>query len=193
VVRAEYHIAVAGSRYLLVAMVGAILVACGGAAAPPRITDGSVPVASRVTVLDAPTLARDAIDPGGLLALLDDAGFVAATERVGADRPGGLDRVVVRAVAFGSPDGADAYLGWLRSHVADVIGPAETLASLRPGGGDVVPLFRHEPGDCCPKATVAYLAGWRDGSVAVTLEMAGRNVDADVFAATADDVEIGEV
>jgi hypothetical protein len=169
-----------------------VVVACGPEARPPRIAATTLPIESRATVLDAPALARDAVDREGLLALLDEVGFVAASERTGSDRPGGLDRVVVRAVSFASPEGADAYVGWLRAHAGDVIGAAEpsTPFPLR-GQAAAVPLFRHDPGDCCPKATVAYLAAWRDGSTAVTLEMAGRDVDVDVFASTAGALEIG--
>jgi hypothetical protein len=192
-VRAEYHIPVPGSRELWLATIALLVVACGPEAEPPRIAGATLPIDSRATVLDAPALARDALDREGLLALLDEVGFVAASERTGSDRPAGLDRVVVRAVSFASPEGADAYVGWLRAHAGDVIGAADTLAPFPlPGQDEEVPLFRHDPGDCCPKATVAYLAAWRDGSTAVTLEMAGRDVDVDVFVATAGALEVGE-
>jgi hypothetical protein len=72
-----------------------------------------------------------------------------------------------------------------------VIGAAEVVGTIEPAGNDgAVEVFRHEPGDCCPKATVNYFAAWRDGDVVVTLELAGPTVELDDVAAAADRVEL---
>jgi hypothetical protein len=78
-------------------------------------------------------------------------------------------------LAFGSPEGADSYLGWLRDHVDEVIGTAELLDPPALPGGSLLALS--EPGDCCPKATDVYLIAWRKGSSVLSLEVGGEAVD----------------
>lgn len=127
--------------------------------------------------MTAEDLASDAVDRDQLLSLLDDAGFGAANELVGADRAAGIHQAAVRAIAFGDDEGAGAYLMWLGGHADDVLGDAEPVGSIDPRGADAaIEMFRHVPGDCCPKATVTYLTAWRDGDVVITLQLAGPTV-----------------
>jgi hypothetical protein len=165
-----------------------LTVACGTSPAtptgPPTPPDPLPTVPTEVRTLDADDVARDAIDGPGLLQLLEQERFEGAAERTGSDRPGGIHRLAVRVLVFGEPDGAERYLTWLRSHVADVIGDAERLSDLELRVG-TVPLFRHTPGDCCPKATVAYLTAWRQDATVTSLEMAGPAVDPDLVARAA--------
>jgi hypothetical protein len=164
-----------------------LTVACGPPATPagpPTPPDPIPTVPTEVRPLDVDDVARDAIDGPGLLRMLEQAGFESAVERTGSDRPGGIHRVAVRVLLFDGPDGAERYLAWLRSHVADVIGDAERLSDLELRVG-TVPLFRHTPGDCCPKATVAYLTAWRQDATVTSLEMAGPAVDPDLVARAA--------
>lgn len=169
-----------------------VLTMCGDAASiPPRIPADAVPVATtRAHHIDASRVAGDAVDPERLRDLLEDAGFQGGTERVGSDRPHGLDRVAVRALAFDGADGAERYLGWVRAHVDEILGAAESTELLRVDGVGDVPVFRHIPGDCCPKASVAYLAAWRDGPIVITLEMAGPAVTPTVLDDAADAVRL---
>ena len=171
-----------------------VVAACARPASPPTIPADAVPsVPTRIRTIDAATLANDAIDREGFLALLDEAGFVAATERSGTDRPHGLDRVIVRALAFDSAEGASTALAWFRAHASDILGSAEQVSEIQVDGvGEAVPVFRHTPSDCCPKATVAYLAAWREDTTVITLEMAGAAVAPEDVAAAASSVRIVE-
>lgn len=183
-----------GSRQVTIAaaLVGAFLVACGGPPPPPRVDPASVPAAtSRSEAVTAEDLAADAIDRDAVIALLGDAGFEAGTELAGADRTAGIHRAVVRALTFAGEDGADAYLAWLGGHVGEVIGEAEPVGEVTvPGAERTIAVFHHDPGDCCPKATPAYLTAWRDGTVVVTVELAGPAVVASDLAAAAERVRL---
>ena len=119
--------------------------------------------------------------------MLDDSGFEGATELVGADRAAGVHRAAVRAVAFTDAEGADRYLRWMQEHAGEVIGDARAVGSVDVASADaVIGIFRHEPGDCCPKATVEYLTAWREDDVVVVLQLAGPTIDIDdVFTAAA--------
>lgn len=165
---------------------------CGHAAdIPPRIPADAVPAATtRAQHIDVSQVAGDAVDPEALRDLLEDAGFQGGTERAGSDRPRGLERVTVRALSFDGADGAERYLGWVRGHVDEILGASESTEPLRVNGVGSVPVFRHIPGDCCPKASVAYLAAWRDGPIVITLEMAGPAVTPTVLDDAADAVRL---
>ena len=167
------------------------LVGCAAPVSAPTIAAGPIASADASRDLTAEDLAADAVDRPALLSLLEDAGFAAGRELAGADRASGIYRAAARTLAFEDEDGADTYLTWLGDHVGEVIGAAEVVGTIEPAGNDgAVEVFRHEPGDCCPKATVNYFAAWRDGAVVVTLELAGPRVELDDVAVAADRVEL---
>jgi hypothetical protein len=173
-----------------------LLVGCAASvpappASAPTIAAGPIASADASRDLTAQDLAADAVDRAALLSLLQDAGFAAGSELAGADRASGVYRAAARAIAFEDEDGAGTYLAWLGEHAADVIGAAEVVGTIEPPGNDgPVEVFRHEPGDCCPKATVNYFTAWRDGDVVVTLELAGPAVELRDVAAAAGRVEL---
>jgi hypothetical protein len=167
------------------------LAACARSDPVPTVASGPLPAASARPVTED-LLANDAVDRDDLLSLLDDAGFEGATELVGADRAAGIHQASVRAVAFADGDGADRYLGWLDEHVDEVIGVASPVGEVAlPGADASIEVFRHEPGDCCPKATVSYLTAWREGDVVVVLQLAGPSVEPSDVSAAAERVELG--
>jgi len=163
-----------------------LLGACGDTDPAPTIAAGPLPTAT-ARPLNADLLANDALDRNAFLTLLDDGGFEGATELVGADRAAGIHQASVRAVAFAGVEGADRYLRWLGEHAAEIIGDAQAVGTADVAGADAkIEIFRHEPGNCCPKATLAYLTAWRDGDVVVVLQLAGPTIEvADVAAAAA--------
>ena len=179
--------ATVGRRIAVLALVAGLLAACGSdptAPAPPQ-TDQTTAVgdvepipqaalpgrpASPVT-LDAGTLASDAVNVSGLQTLLDDAGFVAGTQRQFSRTQGGRRRIVARVLRFQTPEGAERYLAWLETNVADVIGKARPNDRLSaPAGGTV---FEHRPNPCCHSETRVFLAAWNRGSSVVTLQIDG--------------------
>jgi hypothetical protein len=168
-----------------------LLVACGGdAVSAPTIAAGPLP-AGVARPLTADDLANDAVDRSQLLSLLEDAGFGSANEVVGADRAAGIHQAAARVVAFDDDDGAESYLTWLGDHAGEVIGEAEVVGEIHPPGADrTIGVFRHEPGDCCPKATVAYLTAWRDDALVITLQLAGPSVRPGDVADAADRIEL---
>jgi hypothetical protein len=169
-----------------------VLVGCAAPVSAPTIAAGPIASAEASRDLTAEDLAADAVDRPALLSLLEDAGFAAGRELAGADRSSGIYRAAARAIAFEEEDGAETYLAWLGDHAGEVIGAAEVVGTIEPASNDgSVEVFRHEPGDCCPKATVNYFAAWRDGDVVVTLELAGPTVELDDVALAADRVELG--
>lgn len=176
-----------GRRIAAFALVAGLLVACGSdptVPVPPPPDEGSQvagvePIsqaalpgraASPVT-LDAGTLALDAVDVTGLETLLQDAGFVAGTQRQFSRTQGGRRRIVARVLTFETPEGAERYLTWLRANVADVIGKAKPNEELEaPAGGSV---FEHEPNPCCHSETRVFLAMWGRGRNVVTMVLDG--------------------
>ena len=161
---------------VVLALVGTT--ACGAEPTPPP----SIPT-DAVTALDAaPTrtltveeVADDALDPSDLAEILSDAGYRSGAERAFTGR---LDvrSVTVRVLAFGSPSGVETYLGWLRDHMRDVIGPIDVSTTITVQGSEV-PVYGHLPGGCCPKDAPVYLTGWSAGSNAITVLAIGPGVD----------------
>ena len=169
------------------------LVGCAAPVSAPTIGAGPIASADASRDLTAEDLAADAVDRAALLSLLEDAGFAAGRELAGADRASGIYRAAARAIAFEDEEGAGTYLAWLGDHAGEVIGAAEVVGTIGPVGNDgAVEVFRHEPGDCCPKATVNYFTAWRDGDVVLTLELAGPAVALHDVAAAADRVELAQ-
>jgi hypothetical protein len=129
--------------------------------------------------LDAGSVAVDAVDVAGLEALLDEAGFVGGTQRQFSRVRGGRRRILARVLSFETPDGAAAYVAWLRDHGDEVIGGAAPNADLRVPSHGVV--LVHEPNPCCHNETRMFLAMWHQGSTVVTIQIAGEGArEADV-------------
>jgi hypothetical protein len=121
--------------------------------------------------LDAATLAADALDPASLDVVLTGAGFETGIERRFTARWRPVTEVVARALRFASPDGATAYLTWLRTHGADVLG-SQAEASDPPSLSDAI-AFTHAPCTSCAKDTIQYFAAWTHGRYALTLLVGG--------------------
>jgi len=174
-------------RILAIALVAGMLVACGSdpTVPVPAPTGEGTSVASvdpippaalpghaaAPVALDAGTLALDAVDASGLQTLLQDAGFVAGTQRQFSRTGAGRRRIVARVLTFETPQGAERYLMWLRGNVADVIGKAQPNDALGAPAGGIV--FEHAPNPCCHSETRAFLAMWSRGRHVVTLVVDG--------------------
>lgn len=158
----------------LTLLTGLVASACGAEPVvlepiPATALPGS---AAEPVELDAATLAVDAIDLAELESLLEDAGFVAGTQRLFSRSHGGRRRILARVLTFETPGGSERYLEWLRSHADEVIGDAATTADVEiPAGGTV---FEHEPDPCCHNETPIFLAVWSRGSTVFTLEVGGQ-------------------
>ena len=129
--------------------------------------------------LDAPSIASDAVDVAALEGLLDRAGFVGGTQRQFSRVRNGRRRILARVLMFETPEGASAYVAWLRDHGDEVIGKAAPTADLRAPNHGVV--LVHEPNPCCHNETRIFLAMWHEGSMVVTIQIAGEGArEADV-------------
>lgn len=128
-----------------------------------------------MAAVDAAMLTRDALDPEQLDRLLDDAGFVLGRERTFSGPGARFSLAVTRILIFSSPDGAAAYVAWLRDHPDELIGVARRLQPLDLPGDPF--LFVHTPGGCCPKDVPIYVSSWRRGSTVVFLRASGRRAD----------------
>jgi hypothetical protein len=126
--------------------------------------------------LDAGSVAMDAVDVAGLEALLGEAGFVGGTQRQFSRVRGGRRRILARVLSFETPEGAAAYVAWLRDHADEVIGDAAPNADLDAPGGGIV--FVHQPDPCCHNETRYFLAMWNVGSKVMTIEIAGEGARA---------------
>ncbi len=169
-------------RWRVVALVGAVVLAMmaalAGCSGPSPLASPGVPVVviegatSTTRPLDVDAVAAGAASADVLAEALRDAGFLGGTERTdtGAGRP--FSRVVAQALAFETPDGALAFVTWIRDNGGSelIAGGAVTL----PGVPDEVVSFRHEPDACCPREAPVYLAAWSTGEVVVVVEMLGR-------------------
>ena len=169
----------------LALILGCISAACsnGSATVPPA---SIAPVVSDLPILpsdalpgyvvhasglDAATLAADALDPASLGVVLTGAGFETGIERRFTARWKPVTEVVARALRFASADGATAYLTWLRTHGADVLG-SQAQASDPPSLTDAI-AFTHAPCTSCAKDTIQYFAAWTHGRYALTLLVGG--------------------
>jgi hypothetical protein len=126
--------------------------------------------------LDAGSVAMDAVDVGGLEALLGEAGFVGGTQRQFSRVRGGKRLILARVLSFESPGGAAAYVAWLRDHADEVIGDSAPNADLDVPRGGIV--FVHQPDPCCHNETRYFLAMWNVGSMVVTTQIAGEGARA---------------
>jgi hypothetical protein len=135
---------------------------------PPTALPGN---SADPTDLDASSIASDAVDVAALEALLDQAGFVAGTQRQFSRVHGGRRRILARVLAFQTQEGASKYVAWLRDHGGEVIGKATPSADLRVPRHGVV--LVHEPNPCCHNETRVFLAMWHEGATVVTIQIAG--------------------
>jgi len=172
---------------ILAVALAVALAACagGGSGAPSRQSPlpdlppspaipATIPAAIPASVLpdmtsvvvepDAETIAEEAVHIDDLAAVLDDAGFVSASQRSFQGGSGAFSRVFVRTLVFESTEGVDAFLGWFRTKAGKEIITARRIdpAGLPPGAV----AFRHVPGGCCRRDFPVFLASWpREASV----------------------------
>jgi hypothetical protein len=142
---------------------------------------------SRTRSLDAEALAADALDPAALADVLDKAGFETGREREFSGKTKTFDHVVARALRFASPDGAEAYLDWLRGHGTDFLGRAAPANLSSPGESGVT--FMLVRCGTCKKELPTFLAGWRRGDVVLSLLAAGSGANPDRFEDLAHDFD----
>jgi hypothetical protein len=140
-----------------------------------------------VSDLDAATLSADALDPASFDIVLTGAGFETGIERRFTARWKPVTEVVARALRFASADGASAYLAWLRTHGADVLG-SQTQASDPPSIADAI-AFTHAPCTSCTKDTVQYFAAWTNGVYALTLLVGGPRAGPSTAAPLAEELD----
>jgi hypothetical protein len=157
----------------------ALLVSCGPQTDPP-ITLDPIPAAalpgtpSDPVELDPGVVATEGVDAAELDALLQDAGFVAGTERSFSRTGAGRRRIVARVLVFETTAGAARYLEWLEVNAPALILGAEPDPRIRvPRGGTA---FVREPDPCCHNETRSILAMWSDGARVITLEIGGQAV-----------------
>jgi hypothetical protein len=153
---------------------GTVPPASGGSAASdlPILPADALPgYVVHVSDLDAATLSADALDPASLDVVLAGAGFETGIERRFTARWKPVTEVVARALRFASADGASAYLAWLRTHGADVLG-SQAQVSDPPSLADAI-AFTHAPCTSCTKDTGQYFAAWTHGRYALTLMIGG--------------------
>jgi len=170
----------------LVLVLGTI--ACGSedadapSAAPATLGAAALPeLDSSLRTLDAAAVAFDALEPASLRELLTQSGYRTGSEREFSGKTDTFDHVVARTLVFESPDGALAYLGWLRGHGDDVLGRAVPAKITSPGDGGVA--FALEQCGTCKKELPTFLAGWRRGESVLTLLAAGSGANPARFAA----------
>ena len=177
-------------RLLTLLALAVALAGCGTEeSAPPRtLPRAALPdLPSQTRALDADALAADALQPGALERLLDQAGYVTGTEREFAGKTRTFDHVVARTLVFGTPGGAESYLGWLRGHGADFLGRAQAADVSVPGTSAVT--FALAQCGSCKKEVPTFLAGWRRGEHVVTLLAGGSGANPERFAALARELD----
>ena len=154
----------------------------------PGLSPGALPgYVVRVTALDTAALSTDALDPPSLAALLAGAGFEDGKEVRFTARRERLTLVVARVLGFRSGDGAVTYLGWLRTHGADLLGSQTQLTDPPNLPGAIA--FSHEPCDSCTKDTFWYFAAWTRGPYALTLRIGGPHAGRSTAAPLAEELD----
>jgi hypothetical protein len=166
-------------------VVSALLVAgCGGAAfqpPPPPLDAADLPrLSSRDRELPREVLAQDALVPGELAALLDDAGYAGGFEREFSGHTETFDHVIARTLLFADGDGASAYLDWVARHTGDLAGPSQPRPPVLLDGDRAI-VFELDPCPTCKKQLPTWFGAWKRGAVVSYLLAAGRDVDRDTF------------
>jgi hypothetical protein len=172
---------------ILPAVLLVVAAACGGTvtstAGPSLSASGSVAVAipntqlpgmhHRDATLNATDAAADATHPDAMSPMLSGAGLVGVRERTYTGLHGAFARVVIRAWVFASPQGAGAFLDWVRVNAShELIGEAAPI-SPTPGGTVV---WRHDVTGCCHGETPIYLAAWHRGPIVWTARASGPRI-----------------
>lgn len=160
--------------------------ACGSEDGPPpapaTLAAAALPeLDSRARTLDAAAVAFDALEPVSLQELLVEQGYRTGSEREFSGKTKTFDHVVARTLVFETPDGALAYLGWLREHGDDVLGRAVPAKITPPG--DAAVAFALERCGTCKKELPTFLAGWQRGETVLTLLAAGSGANPARFTA----------
>lgn len=171
---------------LLVLAVAVGAAACGGDDGPPPAPEtlgaAALPeLDSTARTLATADLAFDALEPAALENLLAEAGYETGSEREFSGKTKTFDHVVARTLVFESPEGALAYLGWLRGHGDDVLGKAIPAKIAPPGEAAVA--FELERCGTCKKELPTFLAGWQRGETVLTLLAAGSGANPARFTA----------
>jgi hypothetical protein len=118
-------------------------------------------------------VSKEAVHPDVLREALQHAGFVGGADRTLTGAHGVFSRVVVRAWAFGTDQGASSFLSWLEGDVQELIGAAARPQVELPTG---VVLFLHSPSGCCHEEMPIYLAAWQRGAVVWTIRASGARI-----------------
>lgn len=163
---------------LRLAVVILALTACGRGAAtvPTGLPADALPgMESEGAVLGTRALARDALDPGVLERLLQDAGYVSGRQRIFSGPGERFSLAITRVLVFDSAEGAARYHSWLREHPEDLLGGAEMLDAPDLPGSPF--LMAHLPGGCCPKEVPIYLTAWRRDDTVLFVRASGRRAD----------------
>ncbi len=142
-------------------------------ASPPPVVPASVlpDMSSAVVEVDAETIAEESVHVDRVKELLDDAGFVSASQRSFQGGSGGFSRVFVRTMVFEDPAGASSYLAWFRANAGKEIVTAKEIAPSGLPPGAIA--FRHVPGGCCRRDFPAYLVAWPRGASVVFIHGGG--------------------
>ena len=168
----------------------AALVACAHPpelplAPPAELAPG---LESRVGDVELADLVEASPDTADVEQLLEDAGFVGGRERVFAGGAGPVRTIVARVLRFGSPDGADAYLAWVRANGTGLVGGGDAVDPLDAPGSPL--LFIHTPGACCGGKDVARaLAVWRRGDAVLWVEARGPGVSRSLMTRLAESMD----
>ncbi len=156
---------------------GAFVAGCGGsqASAPPTLPPSAVPyLPSSLKSLSAGSLAREMQAPA-LTGELGTWGFEAASDRYFQGESRRLQVVDSRTLRFGRVGGAVAYVGFVRAHVAAIVGSFPVLMPLVSGRRSG---FLAVAQECqCHLANPAFLAVLARGRVVTWLEINGPGAD----------------
>lgn len=139
---------------------------------PPTEVGGLTPTTT--TPVTAEDVAAEAVDVEALSDILDVAGFQTGVRRAYAGDGRAIRRVEVGVLSFESNEGASAYLTWLRSNVADLIGEVRNPDKILFRD---VPLVVHRPDGCCPREPAVAFAAWSRGPHVVRVLVAGAAAD----------------
>jgi hypothetical protein len=191
------------ARWVALALV--VLAACAedqGLSPPPSSVGIDIPEATdlpslprtalpgyvvHVSTLDAGDVSADALDPPSLETLLAEARFEVGRESRFTSPARPLTMVVTRVLRFGSPEGAQGYIAWLRNHGRDLLG-SQTRSAQAPRLPEAI-AFSHDPCISCTKDTFWYFAAWTRGAFAVTLRAGGPHAGLSTAAPLAEELD----
>ncbi len=177
------------NRHRLLGLVLAIALAgCGSPGRPvavPTFPASALPdLRTRARSLTPQALGEET---PGLADELERDGFAAGTERTFSARTGELRYVEARVLRFDSPNGAAAYVAWIRGHPDLLLGTASHEKPLTLEGSPSV--FRHGPSGCCSKDTTLHLAVWQRGDTALSLLVGGPDDGREILSRLAEELD----